>query len=128
MDDVSFLDILPNLTYLDLHCGEDLTDISAIRYCTELSELILVGAVSLEDPTPIAALQQLDYLTIAECGLTDVSWMTTLQNLSSLDIRNNRITDLSPLSELANLQELHMSGNLVTNYGTIDRSIIVIDD
>ena len=68
----------------------------------------------------LGLLSGLERLSLAGCGVEDVSGLTPLSGLSWLDLSDNNITDLSPLKELSGLRYLNLSGNRIGDYSPVE--------
>ena len=82
LTDVSFIDSLPELTYLDLHFN------------------------SPDSLDPIIRHPKLESLGLSATGVTDLTELSSMSQLTTLDLSGNEIDDLSPLGRLTNLTEL----------------------
>ena len=122
--DISFVEDLTSLQYLVILDNNYMWDLTPLQSRPELVELSLQNLYGLSDPTPIASLTNLEYLTLFDCNVRDVSWITSLTNLVDLCLAYNDITDVSPLAELRNLTSLELRGNPIEEYGDLDQSII----
>ena len=66
------------------------------------------GVSNFED---LAAMPNLEELTLAQNSISDISPLTKLTNLKSLDLSRNNIRDIALLAGLTNLKELNLSQN-----------------
>ncbi len=92
---------------------EDLSGLSALVH---LTDLFVAGA----DLTPqalsaIASLPDLRELTLANCGLTDISGLASATGLTYLDLSYNSLRDLSALTGMEQLSTLYMTNNALTD-------------
>ena len=115
---------LTSLLYLVILDNNYMWDLTPLQSRPELVELSLQNLYGLSDPTPIASLTNLEYLTLFDCNVRDVSWITSLTNLTDLCLAYNDVTDVSPLAELTHLTSLELRGNPIEEYGDLDQSII----
>ena len=103
---------------LDLHqsvpSDEAFTDISALSYFKNLSELYLDGN-RINDLSPVSGLTKLKVLTFASNQVTDISGLAGLTQLEKLDAKTNKIVDVSPLTDLTNVWELQLNSNQITD-------------
>lgn len=68
----------------------------------------------------LGVLSSLERLSLAGCGVEDVSALSALTNLQHLDLSDNSISDLSPLTELSDLRYLNLSGNRIGDYSPVE--------
>lgn len=97
LDSLSFLSNLQNLTYLDL----------------------LGTKFPVEDLNTIATLPNLQYLSLADCGLSTLAGLENAVTLTDLILSGNSIRNLTPLSSLFHLQNLDLSHNAVTDLSNL---------
>ncbi len=67
------------------------------------------------DVTPLAALVNLQSLSLDANQVTDVTPLAALVNLQELYLANNQVTDVTPLAALVNLKWLYLDANQVTD-------------
>ncbi|MDR1471696.1 MAG: leucine-rich repeat domain-containing protein [Synergistaceae bacterium] len=60
---------------------------------------------------PLAFLREIEGLSLANIGISDLSWARRMFGLKILDLRDNKITDASPLYDLQGLDDLDLRGN-----------------
>ena len=58
-------------------------------------------------------------LSLANCGISDISALGELKNLRCLNLNANRIGDITALSELTGLQVLLLNGNRIADAGPL---------
>ena len=113
-----------------------ISDLSGIRYCTNLTWLLLqenqisdltplvsltkltklwLGSNELSDLSPLASLTNLDWLVLSANPISDISPLASLTNLTILSLFANQIGDLSPLASLTNLTRLTLTGNQISD-------------
>ena len=68
----------------------------------------------------LGVLSGLERLSLAGCGVEDVSALASLSGLSWLDLSDNNITDLSPLGPLSGLRYLNLSGSRVGDWSPVE--------
>lgn len=68
-----------------------------------------------EDISPLAALDDLEHLTLSRNEISDVSALAELKNLKTINVDFNRISDLKPLAQLSELQKLRLDRNNITD-------------
>jgi Leucine-rich repeat (LRR) protein len=122
------LDGIENLTALEfLQISGNrvpLTDMSALRYLTNLRSLhIYAGSYNIDfsDISDLPRLTELNLQDIGEINLLDVAELTSLEKLSLYsDEVSFPSLDVSPLSRLTNLQELTIIGFEIENIESLD--------
>ncbi len=104
---------LEGLTYFDASLKE-ITDLSRLEYCTNLTELYL----AFNQISDISALYSLTNLSLLDLGgnqISDISTLSNLTNLTVLELSGNKISDISALSNLTNLAVLFLSTNQISD-------------
>ena len=116
------------------------TDYSKFANLTLLRELDLGGYRDMADTPPgpdeqywsykarpaavfvdqLGVLSGLERLSLAGCGVEDVSVLASLSGLNRLDLSDNSITDLSPLKGLSGLRYLNLSGNRIGDWSPVE--------
>ena len=97
------------LDSLDLNnMGLTGSDIEPLRYMWNLTALNLSGNI-INDLTPLAALTNLNILSLSDMDLTDIEPLRYMMNLTTLDLSGNMISDLTPLTALTNLNTLSLN-------------------
>ena len=110
--DLSKLIYLKELTIYGA-ASDELACLSALQ---ELESLIITNcSPSKEVLTTIAALPNLRELTLAHCGLSDITPLVAAQSLEYLDLCYNSIGDVSPISTLPKLEALYLAHNALTD-------------
>jgi len=94
--------------------AKQITDISALQYFTNLTDLHLTDNL-ITDIRPLAALTRITVLDISLNYISDISSLSSLKNLERLNMRSNRITDLSPIAGLTKMRVLDFVNNKVTD-------------
>lgn len=109
---------LTKLTYLSTLIIEGQT-FDSLRFLSSLSaltELSLTGCrFQNSDLSIIAALPNLQRLTLNDCSLSTVSGLETAQSLTYLNLANNTIRNLDSLAYLMKLQEIDLQHNALTS-------------
>ncbi|NIR09229.1 MAG: GTP-binding protein, partial [Candidatus Aminicenantes bacterium] len=111
LQDISFLQELSNLTYVDLSDNQ-ITDYSFLQGLSNLTSLDLVGN-QITDISFLQGLSNLTYVDLSGNQITDYSFLQGLSNLTSLDLAGNQITDISPLTGLTNLKHINLWHNKI---------------
>ena len=109
---------LTRMIYLkDLTILEGFTEeLGCLASLSELESLLITGCTpSKEILTTIAAMEHLNELTLAHCGLSDISPLVNAHGLEYLDLSYNSIGDVTPISSLPNLKTLYLSHNALTD-------------
>ena len=110
--DLTKMIYLKDLTILN-GVAEELTCLSALQ---DLETLIITQCEPKKDIlTTIASLPKLRQLTLAHCGLSDITPLVAAQGLEYLDLCYNSIGDISPISTLPNLDTLYLAHNALTD-------------
>lgn len=60
-------------------------------------------------------LESIQFLSLPDCGINDISALEPCSNLIRLDLRNNEVSILRPIRKLKSLAFLNLSGNRITN-------------
>ena len=107
------LQILPNLTSLNLSQCKSLTDLSLIANFTQLTSLNLDECKSLTDLSPVANLTQLTNLDLLSCeSLTDLSPVANLTQLTNLNLSScpfiTSVSRLKPVLDLPCLRKFSL--------------------
>ncbi len=110
ISDISALNGLLNLR--DLRLQENrIPDVSALEHLTKLTYLNLDDNYRISDLTPLESLTNLRHLSLDENQIRNLSPLRNLTNLRYLALDDNRITDITPLKNLTNLRELDLNDN-----------------
>lgn len=110
---------LPYLTELTVENGLS-GQLKYLSSLTQLKTLILSGCTPTEEELAvIAALPNLQKLTMESCSLSTVAGLEKATELIYLDLSNNAIRNIDPLSGLMNLQELHLPHNALTSLSAL---------
>ena len=88
----------------------NLTDISFLLNMPHLRVLILGDNNNLKNIEVVGKLEELEYLELFSCGITDISPLVNLKNLQDLNLANNQVKDWRPLKEMKQLKRLWISG------------------
>lgn len=117
---INGLKYLNNLEKLELN-GVDLFDsnIETIFVNENLKELSLINCIFDLSDLPFERLKNLQYLTLSNGDITDISPLGKFDNLSFLSLENNKITDISILSNLKELSYLNLSNNKIKNINSL---------
>ena len=98
-----------NLKALDLG-HNDLTDISFLSSMPHLKVLILGDNRRMKNIEEVGKLEELEYLELFSCGITDISPLKNLRSLMDLNLCNNKVKDWRVLKEMTWLKRLWISG------------------
>ncbi len=111
-DDLKLVPYLKTLTI----SGVRLNDLGFLAYLPELAELNLTGCRFPSDSmAEIAALPNLNRLTLSNCALSTIAGLENAGNLTYVDLSHNTLRNLQPLSTLTKLQEIHLEHNAITD-------------
>ena len=94
--------------------NDALRDLSPLAALTQLEELSLVGT-RVSDLSPLAGLGALRRLDLAETPLADLQPLAGLRSLNVLNLLGTAVADLSPLAGLAALRSLVVSRTAVAD-------------
>lgn len=114
--DLKWLPYLEKLTISD-NISSNMDALAGLYYLKTLH--IRDSNLFSNDIATIANLQNLEDLTIVNCGISDIRPLEDAEKLRRLDLSNNSIGDLSPLSFLEHLEYLDLSHNSVTSLNDI---------
>lgn len=117
---------LQYFNYLETLVIEDgiSSQIHNIEHLTELKELKISNTtISTEDLALIAALPELNKLTLENCNLSNIDSLSAASKLSYLDLNNNVIRDISALETMTDLKELNLQNNAVVDLSSISQLV-----
>ena len=109
-----------DVTELDLS-EKELTDISNIRYCTNLRSLNLTNNYGISDISALSYCTSLVTLKAASCDISDISVLSELVNLEQVDLSHNHINDITALRKCSKLTSLNIFGSFESD-GHVVRS------
>ena len=116
--DAVYCDDLTKLVYLNTLAIEGQT-FDSLRFLASLNGLTELSLTDCRfqngDLAIIAAMPNLQRLTMDSCSLSTVSGLETAQSLTYLNLSNNTIRNLEPLAYLMKLQELDLQHNALTS-------------
>ena len=87
-------------------------DVSQLAGLTEL-EWLTLRETPVSDITPLARLKRLERLNLIDTQVRNLSPLSGLSNLEGLHLIGSPVTDLSPLSKLTKLEEISLGDTLV---------------
>ena len=117
--DISPIRTLPNLAALAVG-GDWFSDLTQLSGMTNLEALAVVESPLVHELTPLAGLNNLEFLIVSGTLVQDFSPLTSLQNLWGLILSDNRISDVSPLSDWqSGLVDLDLSNNEIVDIGPV---------
>lgn len=117
----SYLDLMtmPYLETLTI-TGSNAESLEGISALTSLTELTIRDSyIQSGDLLMIAALPNLQKLTLANCGLSGIDDLSGAKNLTYLDLNNNSIRDFTSLSFMSGLTYLDLSHNALTTLNAL---------
>ena len=101
----------PNLLALDLG-HNDVSDLTFLKAWPKLRRLIIVDSKTpITDISPLAELDDLEYVELFMQNITDISAFEGKTHLIDLNLAHNDITDLTPLYSCTSLKRLWISYN-----------------
>ena len=116
--DAAYCEDLTKLTYLKTLVieGQTFDSLRFLSSLTDLTELSLTGCrFQNSELSIIAAIPNLQRLTLNDCSISTVSGLETAQGLTYLNLGNNTIRNLEPLAYLMKLQEIDLQHNALTS-------------
>lgn len=96
-----------------------IVNLTGLEHAINLRTLVLF-LNPLADLTPIANLQNLEYLDISGCSITDITPLSNLVSLNHLNAEYNSIVDVTPLANLMRLESLIILHNQIADHGPLD--------
>ena len=111
----------PDLLALDVG-HNDVSDLHFLKAWPKLRRLIVIDSKTpLTDISPLAELEDLEYVELFMQNITDISPLAGKTKLLDLNLCHNDITDLTPLYSCVNLERLWISVNPHLTQEEIDR-------
>ncbi|MGD9117704.1 MAG: leucine-rich repeat domain-containing protein [Dehalococcoidia bacterium] len=110
--DITCLRAFPQLTSLTLYADRDIIDLTPLT-TLNLTELVL--STSVVDISPLALLNNLQSLKLADSSVTDISPLAELHQLEYLYLEIDDDADFSPLSQLNSLKSLILSRHNISD-------------
>ena len=86
---------------------------------TQLEWLTLVNNL-ISDVSPLSHLKDLEHLNLDANVISDVSPLAKLTKLKVLYLENNAISDVSPLKDLTNLERLDLRNNAISDFSPLE--------
>ncbi len=115
------LEYCPDLLALDVG-HNDVSDLSFLKNWPNLRRLIVIDSKTpLTDLSPLADLDDLEYVELFMQNITDLSPLAGKTKLLDLNLCHNDITDLTPLYSCVHLERLWISANPHLTQEEIDR-------
>lgn len=115
--DAAYFEDLTELTYLKTLFidGQTFDSLNFLTSLSELTELSMTGCrFQNSELEVIAAMPNLQRLTLNDCSLSTVSGLETAQSLTYLNLANNTIRNLEPLAYMMKLEEIDLQHNALT--------------
>lgn len=104
---------------VDLSAAEAITDISALQYIENASEVRLHGS-GIADLSALGGLKKLRKLYLSDMPDVDLAYVGGLSELRELYIYNSALTSIAPLAPLTELEILDVSGNKLTSLKAVE--------
>ena len=105
----------PDLLALDLG-HNDVSDLTFLKHWPKLRRLIVVDSKTpITDISPLAELDDLEYVELFLQNITDISPLAGKTNLIDLNLAHNNISDLTPLYSCTGLKRLWIAYNHVSD-------------
>lgn len=90
------------------------TELSYLSSLVNLEELYIFDTtISTDTLKAIGSMPMLKSLTLANCGISDISLLAGCEDIEYLDLNNNAIRDITPLSSMQLLKEVNLQQNAV---------------
>lgn len=115
-DDLAKMPYLQSVTIAG-STGGDLDALSSLNYLTEL--IVVDSSVKTSDLLTIAAVPNLQSLTLRNCGISSIENLQNAKNLQYLDLSSNSIRDFTALSFMTTLTHLDLSHNALTSLNAL---------
>ena len=119
------LEILNTVQVMDLS-DSDITDVAPMAGLTRLRTLVLRSPVdggmrlypseTVQDISPLAALQDLEYIDLSGQSVTDISPLAALPRLRYAVLRNMPLRRSLPLANAPSLMRVDFTGTPVTDF------------
>ena len=113
-NDFSFLELFPGLETLYIY--DSSTDSSGSKFAAGVSlKLLEINDSQMEsvDFSTMSGSASVKYLTIRNCGITNVSFLHDMSALEEVDVSNNAITSLEGISNNPALRNFYASHNQI---------------
>jgi Leucine-rich repeat (LRR) protein len=101
--------------------GDKLTDVTALEKLPQLTYLDLEGNRLTDVPNGLEKLKQLEKLKLDNNQLTDVKGLEKCAQLRQLWLNGNQLTDVKGLEKLSQLTFLHLEGNQLTDVKGLEK-------
>lgn len=108
---------------LDLS-NRSISDISALKDCTELEILNLAGN-SVQDISILLDLPKLRSVSLENNNISDIGPLMSLTTLEYLNLSGNKISSVAALSELTALNELSLKGNKIGDFSPLSNLVLL---
>ena len=97
------------------------TELSYLSSLVNLEKLYIFDTtVSTDTLKIIGSLPMLKSLTLANCGVSDITALANCRNLEYLDLNNNAIRDIAALSSMQSLKEVNLQQNTIKDLTSIN--------
>ncbi len=111
---------IKNLTSLSIMVRMDSEQIKQISNLQNLINLYLYGStIRTEDLENIAKLNNLKYLGLSRCFITDISPISNLTQLKRLNLSINSITNIDILKNFKDLEYIVLYGNQIDDFSPV---------
>ena len=112
-DNIKLIDfsVLENLSALDLSGNKDITTVEFISTVNTYLARLDISGTSVTDLTPLAELENLTNLNLADMELEDISPISGMSKLSHLDVSGNNLKNLDAVSALIYLEVFSAANN-----------------
>jgi len=116
LTNLSSIKFLTNLKQLNLSNWDQLHDLNVISQAQNLESLLIQNSKNIRDLTPLVCLKSLTYLHLNNCQqIRDLNPLTKIAKLTRLIISRLPEVDLSPIAVLKNLTSLYIEDITINN-------------
>ena len=120
------------LDVTELHNADiagSIRSLNDLKFMPNLTTLTLDGEMLINDYEPLAGLQELTYLSLSECAVSnnELPYINACTKLVYLDVSHNELATLSGAEALTKLEMLNVSDNELTNLNTVGELTALLD-
>lgn len=105
--------------------SREISDISALKDCTELETLNLSGNY-ISDISVLVDMPKLKSVNLSNNSISDVRPLMSITTIEYLNLAGNNISSIAALGELTGLEELSLKGNFISDFAPIS-NLVVLD-
>ena len=126
VDSLVGLEGLDQLTFIDLHENHNLSDLSPLAACPNLTELSVVDT-AVSDLSPLAGHPSLKEIVLSGTPVTDVSPLATIPTLEMIWLYGTVVEDVSCLASLPQLRDLNLRKTQVVDLSAFQGREHILD-